>query len=496
MAKILNQISSLLSGTQSNEAHYTLYNQFNSRTEVERTTHFQKQFDYYIGDTEQIRKHLIVALQKTFSQDDINEFQLPMILIVKRVIDKLSMAYLENAERYMQVDKEDVTDEQGNTVSKTNEAQKKQALLFSEIIGNTNINQKIKLCYHLAKLSDVCHIQPVWRNNRVEYDVIPSHLITVAEKQDDYLSPKAILTRILRPSEDGTDELQYIYMDEKIVAILDDKGKKIQEEPNPYGMLTALPMRIRETENYFGEGDSSLIDLNEKINVALVNAFDNMVMQSHGQAFAVNLGMKGTLKTGPRHVIEAENVSSDQQTPSFQFVQPQPSTKEAMEFIDWMIKEACIQRGLPPFSVSTENKAESGAAKAIDSRELFEIRQDDVEALKEFEHKLYEITRAVWNYHNPGKKLDEKMRFAVEFEDQEVEPSENEKLDANRKKLAMGLWTPVEEFVDEDNGVDEEMALNIVKKNLAIRNELNDEFGIMQALDKALQTDTNQGQAQ
>ncbi len=88
------------------------------------------------------------------------------------------------------------------------------------------------------------------------------------------------------------------------------------------------------------------------------------------------------------------------------------------------------------------------------------------------------------------------MRFAVEFEDQEVEPTENEKLDAQRKKLALGLWTPVEEFVDEDNGVDEEMALNIVKKNLSIRNELNDEFGIMQALDKALQTDTNQGQAQ
>ena len=83
------------------------------------------------------------------------------------------------------------------------------------------------------------------------------------------------------------------------------------------------------------------------------------------------------------------------------------------------------------------------------------------------------------------------MLFAVEFEEQGNEPSELEQLNANKLKLAMGLWTPVEEFIDNDNGVDEEMALNIVKKNLAIRNELNDEFGIMQALDKALQTDNN-----
>jgi len=216
-----------------------------------------------------------------------------------------------------------------------------------------------------------------------------------------------------------------------------------------------------------------------------------MIMQSHGQAFGVNLGLNGNLKTGPRHIIEVNNVQTDQQSPSFSFVQPDPSTAEAMEFIDWLIKEACIQRGLPPFSVSTENKAESGAAKAIDNMELLEIRQDDIENLKEFEHKLYEITRTVWNYHNPGKKLDEKMRFAVEFETQEVKPSELETLNANKLKLAMGLWTPIEEFVDEDNGVDEEKAMQIVKKNLAIRNELNDEFGIMQALDKALNEETN-----
>ena len=162
-----------------------------------------------------------------------------------------------------------------------------------------------------------------------------------------------------------------------------------------------------------------------------------------------------------------------------------------MDFIDWLIKEICVQRGLPPFSVSTDAVATSGASKIMDNLELMEIRQDDIEILKEFEYKLYEITRAVWNFHNPGKKLDEKMRFAVEFEDQTAEPTELEELNAKKIKVGLGLWTPVEDFIDPDNGVDEAMALEMVKQNLAIRNELNDEYGIMQALDKALQTDNN-----
>ena len=486
---VLSKITSFITPQSSN--HKDLYEQFNSNTEVERARHFQKQFDYYIGDTDQIKKHLVKALIRTFSQDDINEFQLPLILIVKRVIDKISMAYLFPADRYLQVDKEEI-EKDGKTVTQKNEGQVKQAELYSEVIGNSNINQKVKLCYRFAKLSDVCHIQVVWRNERIEYDVIPSHLITVLESKDDFTRPIATLVQIIKADDNGDDQVNYLYWDENESVLMDGKGRTIKVEPNPYKVLTTLPMRIRETENYFGEGDSSLIDINEKINVALVNAFDNMVMQSHGQAFGINLGIAaGTLKTGPRHIIEVNNVKVDDQSPAFTFVQPDPSTKEAMEFIDWLIKEVCVQRGLPPFSVSTEGKAESGAAKVMDNLELMEIRQDDIEALKEFEHKLYEITRAVWNFHNPGKKLDEKMRFAVEFEEQSNEPPELEQLHAKRLKLQMGTWTPVEEFVDPDNGVDEEAALNIVKKNLAIRNELNDEFGIMQALDKALQTDEN-----
>jgi hypothetical protein len=338
---------------------------------------------------------------------------------------------------------------------------------------------------------DTCHVQVVWRNDRIEYDVFPSHLLTVQEKEEDYLKPKAVLARYVKADDKGEDRLVYKYEDDEVKQVLSDEGKAVQTEDNPYGVLTFVVLRVRETENYWGEGDSELVHANENINVNLVNADDNFIMQSHGQAFGVNLGLKGNLKTGPRHIIEADSVDASMTTPSFQFVQPESTVQAAMEYIDWKIKEICIQRGLPPFSVSTENKAESGAAKAIDTIELMELRQDDITALKEFEYELFEVTKAVWNYHNPTKKINDEMRFAIDFEEQDMPVSEVEDLKAKAMKLNMGLWTPVEEFVDEDSGVDEEAALKIVQNNLTLRNELNDEFGIMQALDKALNDETN-----
>ena len=72
--------------------------------------------------------------------------------------------------------------------------------------------------------------------------------------------------------------------------------------------------------------------------------------------------------------------------------------------------------------------------------------------------------------------------------------SELDDLKAKALKLKMGLWNPVEEYVDEDSGIDEAQALKIVKNNLSIRNELNDEFGIMQNLEKAFaEENINQG---
>jgi hypothetical protein len=469
---IQEKISRLFNTADQKSASYNLYEVSQTESELQRVSQFQKLFDYYIGDNAKMQAYLQRALSKTFDATDIEEMQTPTFNITQRIINRTSIAYSIPAERYIVLDETDRT--------------KKQALLYSDIIYNSNINAAVKRAHRYAKLMDCSHVSPVWRNDRIEYDVFPSHLLTVLESQDDYLKPQAVMYRIAKINDSGNEYFEYVYWDEEVNAILDKDGGKVKEIPNPYKLIPFIPMRLRETENYWGEGDTQLVDINEKINILLVSLFDNAIMQSHGQPFAINLGSKGTLQTGPRHVIEAENVRSDQVQPSFQFVQPQAAIDEVTKLIDWMIKTVCMQRGLPAFSVSTENKAQSGAAKAIDILELQEIRQDDIENLKDFEYQLYEATRAVWNHH-AKEKLDESAKFAVEFEDLTPEPPEKDQLLNKKMKLELGLWTPVEELTDEDSGVTKEDAMKMVEENLSIRNKLNDEFGIMKSLSEPQQ---------
>ena len=56
--QILKNISSLVAGSGNTAKNYTLFEDSNDKTEIQRTKHFQRQFDYYVRDTDQIKKYL------------------------------------------------------------------------------------------------------------------------------------------------------------------------------------------------------------------------------------------------------------------------------------------------------------------------------------------------------------------------------------------------------------------------------------------------------
>jgi len=271
--------------------------------------------------------------------------------------------------------------------------------------------------------------------------------------------------------------------------VMNGEGYSVTQEKNPgdknpYKVLPFVPVRLRVTESYFGEGDSELIDINEKINVLLVNGFHNAIMQSHGQAFGINLGKGANLATGPDVMIEVNGAQAGEVVPSLEYLSPKPATAEVMAMIDWLIKTACVQRGLPAFSASTETKAESGAAKAIDTQELNEMREDDIEHLRQIEKQLYKVTCAVWNYHNT-EQLDPEAPFKVDYEDNEPPISPLEYITAKEKEWALGVGSPADEYVDEDENIGVPEAQEMVKKNLEFLASLKEDYGIMQAAKQA-----------
>jgi hypothetical protein len=264
---------------------------------------------------------------------------------------------------------------------------------------------------------------------------------------------------------------------------LDEDDKPIPEENpwngvNRYGVIPMLPLRLREVENHWGEGDSQLVDGNEKINILYVSSFDNAIMQAHGQLVGINTKLKSKLDLGPRRLVQIDNLPGEAQA-DLKYIHPQPAIEACMAKIDWMIRTLAVNHGLPAASVSIDVKAESGAAKSIDNWELFEIREDDLAYLRAFEKNLFGISRAVWNFHVPSvDKIDEKASFGIDFIKPEAPMSKNEEIDYKKKLMELGLWTPVDDMIDEDEGIDRDTAIGLIQQNLEIRNELNDQYGL------------------
>ena len=450
--------------------------------EQQRILHFKKLYDYYVFDRENILNYVADMMKGTFKPKAIKKMQFPLYNITRKIIDQLAVAYLEPAERYTVAEKS-----AGEFVNSEEEAAYE---LYQEILQGSNINSASKSWNRLAKLLDTVYVGVMYRDGKIEYDLFPPHSLAVVESEENYLEPQEV-----RYERSIGDDFKEFVWTKDTYDVLDADGKRVEgfnqwNGVNKYGLIPLVPCRLRVPEDHWGEGDTELVNLNEKVNIINASSFFNAIMQSHGILFATNLrlgeqliaaaqkgslendGSEGEFQTGPDAVFEANQVSKDDVQPDLKFVNPDPSIDSNIKLIDWMIKTLAVSKGLSASSVSTEANESSGVAKQVDLLELRERRRDDIEFLRPFEKRLFEVTRRVWNVNNPGNKLSEEAVFGIDFVEPQPIMDENQKLSVMEKKMGMGLASPVDMMKDEDEGIDEEQALDYILRNLELNNKI------------------------
>ena len=438
--------------------------------EQKRVQHFQRLYDYYVNDEDQMKLYMLRSMRRTFSKEVLQQMFLPYFNITTRIINRICLAYKIPPERYIVIPHtESGEPEPGAQKSQDN---------YQRLLDSSNISAKAKEWHRLAKLGDTCYVQVVWREDHLDYEVFFPHQLTVVEDPMNYLIPLEVEYK-----QENAGKTKRVYWSATEHYILDEDDKIIPDEnpwngKNRYGILPMIPLRLREVENHWGEGDSQLVDGNEKVNILYVSSFDNALMQAHGQMVGINTKLKSKLDLGPRRLVQIDNLPGEAQA-DLKSIHPEPAIEACMAKIDWMIRTLAVNHGLPAASVSIDVKAESGAAKAIDNWELFEIREDDLPYLRAFEKDLFKISRAVWNLHVPSvDKIDEKAVFGIDFIKPEAPMSRDEEAKWKDWMLDHGLWTPVDDVIDEDEGIDRDTAISLIRANLEIRNELNDQFGL------------------
>ena len=444
------------------------YEPENIKEEQERLVDFRKLYDFYIFDRQRVLDYVKIAMKATFKATTIAQMQFPLYNLTKKIINQLAVAYLEPATRYVVVPK--ATQTQGTETIQIGDKKAEQDNdIYQEILALSNINSASKDWNRLAKLLTTVYVGVMYREGKIEYELFPPHSIEVKAQDDDYLEPALVQY----DRKFGKETLTYVWTptEHRIV----DKDNRMVESLNPwvgvnkYGVIPFLPCRLSVPGDHWGEGDTELVSVNEKIDILIASMVYNAIMQSHSQPFGVNLHLDdreaGELQTGPGRVIEVNDVSKEDALPSFEFVTPQPAIEANVRAIDWMLKALALSKGLSAQSVSPEVSESSGVSKMVDLNELRERRRDDVEFLRPFEKRLFDITRIVWNT-NEEKQISDDAVFGIDFVEPELPMTAKEELEIKEKKMALGLYSPVQDMCDEDEGIDEEQAMAYIMKNM------------------------------
>jgi hypothetical protein len=439
-----------------------------------------------------------LALKRAFGQDTVDHMNIRAINVVKRTVDKVAHVYKQPAERFLDGGIQSVVDDAQSDMSANRNpqivlTQSPADKVYQDLLSRSKIKSKAKQWHRLGRLFNTVIVQPRWIEDTVNTRnpsfapymdfLIHTPAWTVVNSQPwDFLHMESYYYPVWQSAGDGTLEQMLVYWSEREHYFIDKLGNAVdipgnEERSNPYGRLPAAVLRFNEGSDFWGEGMWGLVEGNEEVSLQLTNLMYTLEYQTHGQLVGINTGIKGTLKGGPDQPIMIENVTDTSHT-EVKVLEFKPELAEARNTIDWILKMLQSHEGLNPNQLSTEVTISSGASKMMDNADLNEQRQDDQAILELFEADLFDATRAVWNYHNPGKQIDKAAKFTIKFGEPKVIETVTEQIQKRAANVELLLNSRTDYILEDNPGLTREDAYNKLKQNLIENRDCADNFGM------------------
>ena len=436
------------------------------------------QYRYYSGDFYNTKKLLIKALELTYATEDIEEMQLQVVNITEKIINQMCVVYSDPAQRKILIDgelDEDLTE-------------------YYNSILPMDVNSADKDTHRLAKLhnTDLSHV--TFEDGKFKYTTLPSYLYDI--KQD---AKKLLEVRYEKMY--GDDWYQVVWTEDEHYRL--DAFGNISNVPkgngtNPYGVLPFPVLRLKNSVDFWGEGQNDLINVSEQTNVLLTKLVNSdVIMGTEGTVLAINLDLhkqgeeeqgEKRVRTGRRHPISVDNVKADDQQPTLQHISTDPHIVETREMIDWYIRMIANFKGLNPNAVMSAIKDTSDFQKIMDAVEQMEIRKDDIEKCRVFEHDRFEITKTMNNVlvdtEEGLQPIPEEAEIMVDFAEIEVQKTPQDLREERDWRLEKNLTTLTEILMSENPDLTIDQAKEIIEENKTSNSTLSGKTNRLELLTK------------
>ena len=191
--------------------------------------------------------------------------------LVKKIIHALAMVYLRDAVRSVDGTEQDKA-------------------ILAEIETSAAMAVKMKQANRMAKLLGTVLLRPVWRNGRMDLDVLTPDVLDV-ETGDTPHDLQAVQVTHYSPTGDA-NEVTYSLWTPETVQTVDANGKRLLEEENPYKRLPFVPCWGRPVSDFFWQrGAADLILVQDAVSRLLTQAAHTIDYQTSSVCFVK--GMEG-----------------------------------------------------------------------------------------------------------------------------------------------------------------------------------------------------------
>jgi len=433
----------------------------------ERRKDMQKRIDYYYDKQ---LEYLELALENQFNHPDRLRLQKEMHNITQMIIDELAVLYNEEPTREIQssLKGEDISPEDKD--------------FYNDLMKAARINLVMQTASRLTKLCKTVLIRVVWRNERIEYDILTPNVFDVVSNVVDQTQLEAVVytnkvdiqnddTQAKKLNQDQFQENEndvvftfwsktnHFIFTRHITKVGNYEAQLIEVEGNPgdinpYGILPFIVLRDGEPlGDFWIDGGEDLIQANEINNVKLTETNNLTKMQAFGipvRKGAPNAGQE--LSFDPSLIIDIPADQGDIKGADFKFVSPDAKIEEMHMDCEKRIKRTATKNNLNPERFSSSGQKSSAAAMQLRAADQNKILQQDKPFYRDFEKEIFEVTRVVNNFHNT-KKIPDSAELFIDFKDVEVPVTVEDQDAHNILMFNNGLLSKAQWLIDENPDV-------------------------------------------